>query len=238
MLNFIICDDNEYVRNLNETHISRIMMPYDFDYKVYSFEKYDKNLSNIIKDKNDSKIYLLDIEMPGKSGIEIASMIRQNDWDSIIIILTSHQELELEVLRKRLLIFDFISKFDNYEEKIKYAVEVLLNKMNNNKTINVKYENELYQIKIDDILYIYKDIENEKTAIVTEYNTFYTRDTLISLFNKLGPTFIKTHRACYVNYKKIRKLDLNNNIIYFTKKINTNLISRNYKKELREKIEG
>ena len=41
MINFIICEDNKNVRDLHEALISKITMPYDFDYTVHSFEKYN-----------------------------------------------------------------------------------------------------------------------------------------------------------------------------------------------------
>ena len=83
-------------------------MPYDFDYNIYSFEKYNLNMKNIIKTPADTKIYILDLELPGKTGMDIAKEIRKEDWDSIIIILTSHDELELKLLKQKLLILDFI----------------------------------------------------------------------------------------------------------------------------------
>ena len=48
MINFIICEDNKDVREMNEKIISKIAMPYDFNYVVHSFDKYDIRLKNII----------------------------------------------------------------------------------------------------------------------------------------------------------------------------------------------
>ena len=36
MVDFVVCDDNSNVREINETIISKIAMPYDFNYKVHS----------------------------------------------------------------------------------------------------------------------------------------------------------------------------------------------------------
>ena len=118
MVNFIICEDNKYVREMHENIISKIAMPQDFNYTVYSFDKYNIKLKNLIRTQSDIKIYILDLELPNKSGIDIAREIRKIDWNSIIIILTSHDELELKLLKEKLLIFDFISKFDNYENRL------------------------------------------------------------------------------------------------------------------------
>ena len=91
MINFIVCDDNEFIRREIEKLIAKITMSYDFDYKVYTFSKYNKELNKIIKEDAELKIYILDIEMPGKTGPEIARKIRETDFNSIIMILTTHK---------------------------------------------------------------------------------------------------------------------------------------------------
>lgn len=53
-------------------------------------------------------IYLLDIEMPGQNGIEIASVIREQDRDAIIIFITDHKEYVYEVFE--VLPFRFLRK--------------------------------------------------------------------------------------------------------------------------------
>ena len=56
MVNFILCDDNEHIRKLNEAIISKIVMPYDFDYEIHSFDKYNMKLKNLINEPKDFKI--------------------------------------------------------------------------------------------------------------------------------------------------------------------------------------
>ena len=87
MINFIICEDNEYVRKLHESIISKVTMPYDFNYAVHSFERYNVKLKNLINSVGERKVYILDLELPNKSGIDITREIRKSDWESIIIIL-------------------------------------------------------------------------------------------------------------------------------------------------------
>lgn len=234
MINFILCDDNEYVRDLNEKLIAKITMPYDFNYKVYSFEKYNIKLKNLINTPSDIKIYILDLELPNKSGIDIAREIRKADWDSIIIILTSHDELELKLLKEKLLIFDFISKFDNYEERLKEAIDMIINRFNTKKIISFKSNKELHHVKLDDIFYVYRDNPTEKTILVTSNNEYPIRESLSNIMKKLDGRFHQTHRACYVNIDKIESIDFKNNLIYFINDTSTDYLSRNYKKELRE----
>ena len=212
MINFIICEDNKYVRNIYEDIVSKITMPYDFTYNLYSFEKYDTKLKNIIKTPSDLNIYLLDLESPGRSGIDIAREIRKVDWDSIIIIITSHDELELRVLKEKLLILDFISKFEDYETRLVDTIRMVIEKNNINNTISFKSNKELHNVKTDNILYISRDTYQEKTKIVTSDNEYFVRESLLSIKSKLDERFYQTHRACFVNIKKIQFVNFKENI--------------------------
>lgn len=234
MLEFIICEDNKYVRDIYENMLSKICMPYDFNYSVHSFEKYNIKLKNLINKPSNIKIYILDLELPNKSGIDIAREIRKIDWDSIIIISTSHDELELRMLKQKLLIFDFISKFDNYEERLTDTIDMVLKKIDSKKVISFKANKELHHVKVDDIFYVCKDNLTDKTKIVTSDNEYLLRDSLSSVVRKLDTEFYQSHRACYVSLNKIKSVDFKNSIIYFVNDKQTDYLSRNYKKGLRE----
>ena len=172
--------------------------------------------------------------MPGKSGLEIAKEIRKVDWDSIIMILTSHDELELSILKQKLLILDFVSKFDNYEERLKENIKMFVNKINTQKVLSFKQHNEHHHVKLNNILYVYRDNATEKTVIVTIEEEYAIRETLSSIADKLDFRFVQTHRACFVNMDKIESVDFKNNIIYLNNDSSIDYLSRNYKKKLRE----
>ena len=236
MIDFVICDDNKYVRSINERIISKVAMPYDFNYTVYSYDKYNLKFKKLIESPSDIRIYILDLELPGKTGIDIAREIRKSDWDSIIIILTSHDELELKLYKEKLLILDFISKFDNYEDRLLKTIDMVLKKINTKKIITFKSKKELHHVNLDNIYYVYKDNLTDKSIIVTSDNEFPINETLSSFSKNLDERFYQTHRACYVNISKIDSVDFKNNIIYFDNKKSTDYLSRNNKKGLRERL--
>lgn len=236
MINFIICEDNKNVRDLHEALISKITMPYDFDYTVHSFEKYNNNLNKIINTPSNLKIYILDLELPGKTGLEIAQDIRKVDWDSIIIVLTSHDELELKLFKEKLLIFDFISKFDNYEKRLTDSINLVIKNLNCRSALVFKQDKEIYHIKYDNILYIFRDNTKNKTKIKAIDKEYYVRNTLTNVAKQLDNRFYQTHRACYVNLNNIKCADFKNDIIYFTNDDSIDYLSRNYKKGLKERL--
>lgn len=48
MIRFITCDDNKEALDKTVNAIRKIMMPYDFDYKISKFNKYDEELHKLI----------------------------------------------------------------------------------------------------------------------------------------------------------------------------------------------
>lgn len=64
MLRFITCDDNTEALDRTVHAINKIMMPYDFEYKIQKFMKYDNDLKEVIESNSDQKVYILDVEMP------------------------------------------------------------------------------------------------------------------------------------------------------------------------------
>ena len=71
-------------------------------------------------------LVLLDIQLPGISGIEVLEKIKEFDEDIIVIMLTAHGGLETAVNAMRLGAFDYVSKPFNLDELsiiIKKALE-------------------------------------------------------------------------------------------------------------------
>lgn len=44
MINFIVCEDNDYVRKMNEDLINNLMFKTDFEYKIHLFASYNDEL--------------------------------------------------------------------------------------------------------------------------------------------------------------------------------------------------
>ena len=232
MLNFVVCEDNNLVREIITNIINRVLITSDLDYKISSFEKYNNKLKSIIHNSSDIKIYILDLELPGKTGIDIVNEIRTIDWDSIVIISTSHDELEMNLLKQKLLILDFISKFDNYEKRLSDTINMVIKKLNVKKLLSFKSNKEMHRVNYNDILYVYKDSKTQLVKIVTTDQEYIVKESLVSIINRVDNRFIRTHRACFVNKDKIESVDFKNNTICFNN-IKIDYLSRKYKKEMR-----
>ncbi len=235
MIKFIICDDDERTINKVDVIITKIMMPYDYDYRVNKFTHYTKGLKEIINFKGGQKIYILDIEMPGISGLEIASEIRSKDLDSMIIFLTAHPECKNDIFYSRLLAIDFISKYQLPSDRLESTLGYIVKELDKHKILKYTYNYATYRISYDDILYIERVNVNKKSTIFTiDGQKYDTNKTISELEKKLGASFYRCHKSALVNVSKIRKVSTSENEVTFNNGMKMNIISDRYKKGLKE----
>lgn len=233
MINVIICEDNIKDRKRTEEIVKKFFKDKKLDYKIHLYDDYNHNFYNILKSNLPFKIYLLDIETPSASGIDIARDIRTKDIDSPILFLTAHEELGGLVLKDDLMFLSFINKFDNFEKRLPLSLNKALKLLKRKQVIKINDKNILYTIVIDSILYITKDSFERKTIIKTDYDEIKVNKTLIEVISMLDNRFVQTHRSCYINNERKIKVDLNKKVITFDNGEIIDIISKKYRKELK-----
>ena len=239
MLNFILYEDNENMRVLYKKIIWRLLGNKNNNYKIIEFDSYNAAVKDELTNIVDNKIYILDIEVPGKSGLDLARSIRKTgDWQSQIIILTNHEKFSKVGYTNKLLMLDFIHKASNVETYLSDAILTALDIITSQESLCFTVDKEIYQVPYNQILYIEKELNNNNCVIVTENNKYMIRETIQHLEKKLCKDyrFMKTHRSCIVNLNKITSVDLGNNTISFANKT-IHLISRNNKKTLKNRLQ-
>lgn len=207
MINFIICDDNKEIINKIKEIISKFMMQNEHSYKTYFFEDYDSEFMKIMNTNLQCKIYILDIETPTRSGIDIARIIREKDVDSMIIFITGHEELGSTILKNDLMFLSFINKFDDCEKRLVDSIKKALKMFHKRNTLKFKDGNTIYTISMDDIISITKDSLERKCLVKTEHYEFRSYKTIKEFEKLLDDRFQKVHRACIVNKERIVKID-------------------------------
>lgn len=228
MVNFIICDDNRKDRDKVEKIVDKFMMKNQLHYEKYLFDDYDDSFLKLIKKKIAFKVYILDIEAPSMSGIDVARIIRNRDVNSVLIFLTGHNELAETVIRNDFLFLSFINKFDNCEERLINALGECLKILGVRKNLRFKDNGILYTISFDDILYITRDSVDRKCIIKTDYSEFKVNKTLTDLESMVSDTFTRTHKSCIVNLNRVVSVNKQHRIIKFDEGTEIDLISKKY----------
>lgn len=232
MIDFIICDDDSIVVEKVVKVVSNIMMKNRLEYNIHTFNDYDDEFIKFISRNNHNCVYILDIETPSRSGIDVARIIRKNDIESVIIFLTGHEELGQIVLKKELLFLAFINKFEDSFERLNSSILEALRMLSIKKILRFEERGTIYTISVNDILYITRDSIDRKSVIKTNNNEFRTYKSLVEIKSMLDDRFCKTHRACIINKDRVCKINKQKKIIVFDNGLSIDLISDKYKKEL------
>lgn len=221
MINFIIEDIN-----LKET-IEKIMMNYNLEYKI--------NKYNDQKTKELNRIYILNYDTTNKAEINKLLNIRINedDWSSIIILISDNSNIKYRLVDNKLLILDVIDKnkdiYNQLIENIKISLKILTETSN---SICYTYKGILYNIPQKDIVYIESDSKNKRSVIKTETSEYYIPLTLSKIEKILDKNFIKCSRSYIININKMREYNIKDNIIILNGNLKIYEISRQKKKEI------
>ena len=233
MINFVIIEDEEhYVKSIRKV-IDKIKYKIKEEVKTREFRGYSKELEEIIKNPEERKIYIMDIKLDGpRSGISIASLIRDYDFDSEIIFITNHDKMFETTYRTVYEVFDFIEKYHDLDKRLYKDIKIILDKSVDKKMFEYKSRNIDLQIFYHSIKYIVKDKEERKSIMVTNNSSFSMNLSLKEILSKLDSRFKMVHRSCVVNTDKVEVFDWSNSKIIFTDGEEISYISKKYKKDI------
>jgi len=116
-----IVDDQPAFRNALEKQLSRMQ------YRVRSFSSGQELLLAVEEEMPD--IVLLDLKMPGMSGLEVLRALRPKSPETVIILLTAYGTVEDAVSAMKLGAFDFLIKtvdLESVEPVIDRALDYIL----------------------------------------------------------------------------------------------------------------
>ena len=237
MMKFIIYEDDKERADSVHKLINCILMNYEYDYVINKYSSFNAKLEKEIKEPNLQKIYILDIEVPGVNGVELASRIREYDWNSKIIFLTSYSKYKDDVLSSRIMPLCYIEKGENEKEELRKTILTCLNVIDNDDILCYKFNYAIYRIPIKEILYVEKIPFNKKCNIITTgSNKQEIGGNLADVLALLGKRFHQSHKSVIVNVTNIRQLDTMNNEILFHTGERVPLISTRYKKDFEEYV--
>ena len=241
MINFIICEDEPELLNMYEQQIDKFMMKYDIEYKCHKFNCYGKRWTRVTQNIIGFKIYLLDIKTEEGSGIDAARIIREenDDWVSMIIMISGYQEYKYEALGKRLMLVDFINKNDRFEQKLQDALLICMKNYDNKyKSIKYTYKNVAYNIEFRNIIKIEKEQESKRCIIYTDERKYYIQGSLNDVLTKLDKRFFKCSRGTAINIEKVESYNFKENIAKLKNKEEFKDISREKRREMYNRVRG
>ncbi len=224
MIRFVIVDDDRdeivHIKSLLDEVVT-------IDKEIVCFHKLNEDLKNEIKNTDIRKVYILDIELNDKiSGINIAKIIRDVDYESEILFITNHDSMFESVHRGVYEVFDFIEKFHDFDKRFKKDIKAIIKRNFDNKMFNYKVLSIYYR----EIMYIYTD--DRKLIIVTPNNEYTVNMTIKEIMTMLDSRFRQCHKSCIVNTDHIEKKDYKNGFIILDNGMKVDYLSKKFMKEL------
>ena len=209
MYRVAICEDDVKQLEYLNICIEKILKKINAFYEILLF----KSGEDLIKNGIDNiDIFLLDIQMSGLSGMDIAKILRDNDNDSEIIFITGIVDYIQEGYKVRA--YRYLLKpinFEELEENFLSCIEDISKK--SNKFILLKNKNEMSRVLIKDITYI--EVIIRDIIIHTVYDKSYSmKNSMDNIENSLKKyNFFRCHRSYLINIDYIETIQKNEVII-------------------------
>lgn len=204
-MDIAICDDCEsdvliardiIKKSLKDIHVAADIVCYNCAEDVKS---------KLFEHKESLDILILDIDMPGVSGMELAEELRTNNMNLIIIFLTNHEEFVFKAIE--------FQPF-RYIRKIRIKTEMPLAICSAVKVIEIKRDKQIIlntddgemKIMLSEIMYF--ETEKRKIAIHLQNDKKILVNKKISEIQEMinKENFIMIHRCCVVNVDYIKNI--------------------------------
>ncbi|MDN2453407.1 LytTR family DNA-binding domain-containing protein [Lactobacillus sp. UCMA15818] len=200
MIRVAICDDIPEMTS----EIERILESYNptlFDISIFfTAEKFISSIKNTQYD-----FFILDIELPSSSGINIAKEIRKQDLNVPIVFLTNFNEYMEDVFQVQT--FDYILK-PVTKEKLFPVVNKIIKYLDlEDNYLSFDYKRIAYNLKLSNIVCF----EKQKRIVIihTTQEDFQAIMSTQELLEKLNDNFVQVHTSYIVNTKFIKEVGTN-----------------------------
>ena len=207
-----------------------IFIKYNYDAKIgFKTDDVDKLLDYV--DDNKTDVLILDINLKSnKSGLEIASKVREKNKDTYFIFTTAH--LEYAMMAYKFKTFDYLAK-PVTSERLEETIIRLFEDINGLPKRYIKIDNKKTIIDESDVLYIKRD--GMKLIFHTRSRDYETYSSFNKIQDSLPENFIRAHKSFIVNINNIVNLDPVSNTIFFDNG-STCDIGPKYKKDFIEEV--
>lgn len=231
MLKVVVCDDEiNILREIEEIVGSK------FAHNQITCDLQSINDARILLQElkeNSIDILFLDIDMPYYSGMDIASYINENNLSTILIFVTSHDELVFKTFAYKP--FGFLRK-SHIAEEIDELVERLSRELESRKQeLVITKAGEMVKLSLCDISYI--ESEGNYLNIRAKEEIIRHRETMSNMENELkGKDFIRCHKGYLVNVNCIEKMKMSELVVKCGNEEVILPVGRSYEKDVKKKI--
>lgn len=198
MLTIGICDDEPIICDMLAEQVSKCMEKLDRCHKIQCFH----SAIELRQTSLDFDIILLDIQMPGISGIDFAKSLREQGSESSLIFITALKERVFDVFELEAV--DYLCK-PVKEERLMQALERGANKKRdgNEPCLFIQTMNWCKAVRSSTIYY--GEIIDRKMYLYTTKGVIEYYGKMEEAAKQLDSRFVKCHRSYLVNLDYLRE---------------------------------
>lgn len=205
MFNVSVCDDSQFDIEKIKNCLSEFSKKEHIDFNISEFSN-PEMLMYEVEDGKIADIFILDVEMPNMNGFDLADKIREHTETSVIIFLTSHDEMASMGYKSKAL--RYVIKL-NLERDIEEALESAVAEISSadDKTITLHRYNDYWRIPYKDIICVSRI--SRQLVITTRLLGEITDNRGIKEFFDLleDNRFLFIDRSCFVNIDYISQIN-------------------------------
>lgn len=205
MFNVSICDDSKYDIDKIKNALGMFSKRKHVELSISEFSN-PEMLMYEIEDGKIADIFILDVEMPNMDGFELADKIREHTETSIIIFLTSHDEMASMGYKSKAL--RYVIKL-NLERDIEEALDSAIAEISNvnDKTITLHHYNDYWRIAYKDIICVTR-ISRQLVITTRLLGDITDNRGIKEFFDMLSDNrFLFVDRSCFVNIDYISQIN-------------------------------
>lgn len=202
-----VCDDEAAQR----AYIGKLLAEYAEKNNCRAQISYYKNAESFLFDyeKNRFDILLLDIQMEGQNGMELARTLRKADENLVIIFITGFSDFVTEGYDVSALHY-LLKPLDR--EKLFACLDKARTRILPEKSFLVlNSDGENVRIAFDSIAYI--EALSHKTAVYTQDTVLKTSEPFGAVAARLSSDFIQCHRSYAVNLRAVNRIQKNDLVL-------------------------
>ncbi|MBQ7964506.1 MAG: response regulator transcription factor [Ruminococcus sp.] len=225
----IVDDESLYLEEIQK-RITDVCNQYNLEYKIECYKS-----PMLIIDEDDFSafdIVLLDIDMPGMNGIELAKQInrtRRSETLPYIIFVSAMDNLVFDALKQ--FPYSFVRK--THLEELDKCVLNIYKKLKNSPVYALKIGRTTKLIELSKTIYLEK--QGNYVDIITTEEILHERSLIDDKYKDLAQFgFVRPHVGAIVNANYIT--DINSNYLRLSNGKEMS-ISRTYKKEIKAKYQ-
>lgn len=194
-MRIFICDDELQITYEFEKIVRGILT----ESQILVFHSGEELLKGIEQECCD--ILLLDIDMPGMSGMDVAKRLGELETKPLLVFVTSHDELVYDSFRYHP--FGFVRK-SFFEKEIEKVLRDCKEELESNvRHFSFRSNGQDVRLLLSEILFF--EADGNYLKLCAKNGEYRIRSTITAVENSLGTCgFIRVHKGFLVNQEAIR----------------------------------